>query len=105
MQQRRAFHDAIFGNEEENESIHHAQELGVEVVERERPTPQRVAKFPILRMADESLSQRLERLLDALPQSAEDARAVLGGDLCPFLQPAGLRLALLALLKPRRVRG
>ena len=68
------------------------------------PRPQRIPQRRVLRMPDEPLPQDLERLLDALLEIAECARALLLGNLGPLLEPAGLGPIALARRKARGVR-
>ena len=90
VEQRLTVQHAVLCNEEEDEAIHHAQELAVEVVQPERPAAQGISQRAVPGVARESLAETLQCMLDAAAQLAERTGALPFGLAGPFFEPAGL---------------
>ena len=103
VEQRLTVQHAVLRDEEEDEPIHHAQELAVEVVQPELPAAQGFSQRAVSRVARESLAETLQRMLDAAAQLAQRAGALLFGLAGPFLEPAGLGPITIARCEPGRV--
>ena len=91
MEQGLPVEGAVLGDEEKDQPVHHAQELAVKAVRRERPGPQPLAQRRIAGMARDAPPENPQRPLHAPAQLAERAGALLLGFAGPLLQPAGLR--------------
>ena len=90
MEQGLPVEGAVLGDEEKDQPVHHAQELAVQAVRRERPGPKPLAQRRIAGMAREAPAENPQRPLHAPAQLAERAGALLLGFAGPLLQPAGL---------------
>ena len=103
MEQGLPVEGAVLGDEEKDEPVHHAQELAVKDVRRERPGPKPLAQRRIAGMAREAPAENPQRPLHAPAQLAERAGALLLGFAGPLLQPAGLGPLALARHKTQRM--
>ena len=90
MEQRLPVQGAVLGDEEKDEPVHHAQDLAVESIRRERPGPKPLAQRRVAGMAREAPAENPQRPLHAPAQLPERAGALLLGLAGPLLQPAGL---------------
>ena len=90
MEQGLPVEGAVLGDEEKDQPVHHAQELAVKALRRERPGPQPLAQRRIVGMAREAPAENPQRPFHAPAQLAERAGALLLGFAGPLLQPAGL---------------
>ena len=90
VEQRPSVEEAVFRDEEEDQPVHDAQKLAVEVVQPDLPGAQGLAQRGVLRVAGEARAQGFERALDAAAQLPERPRALAVRLAGPSLQPAGL---------------
>ena len=90
MEQRNAVEGAVLGHEQEDQPIHHPQELLVQAGRGKLPRLQRSAQRGVPAMAGEAGAEDSQRLFDAAAQEAKRAGAEPFGLSRPLLQPAGL---------------
>ncbi|MCC6129686.1 MAG: hypothetical protein IT186_07130 [Acidobacteria bacterium] len=79
----------ILGHEEEEQSIHNAQELAVVLLAIELAVAEGTAEAMIRRMGEETLAESADRFLDATTKLVKGTDALFAGDLGPLLQPTG----------------
>ena len=96
VKQRLSIKEAVFRDEEEDQPVHDAQKLAVEVVQPDLPGAQGLAQRGVLRVAGEARAQDFEGAFDTAAQLPERPRALTVRLAGPSFQPAGLGPAALA---------
>ena len=103
MEQRLSVEEAILRDEEEDQPVHDAQKLAVEVVQPDLPGTQGLAQRGVLQVAGEARAQDFERAFDTAAQLPERPRALTVRLAGPSFQPAGLGPVALARSEARGV--